>query len=148
MISMTVVESANSRTDTASSGTLQACHCWEHPQMWGRLTRVLLMLWFLLLLFTAGWAARCWVTGVRFPAGLGTFSLRHCSQAGSGYHAASYPMDIGGYFPGGGGGMMSGREADHLRSSGAELKNACSYTSTPPYVFMSWCLTKHRDRFI
>jgi hypothetical protein len=27
------------------------------------------------------------------------------------------------------------------------LKNAWSYTSTPQYVFMVWCLVKHRDNF-
>jgi hypothetical protein len=26
-------------------------------------------------------------------------------------------------------------------------KNAWSYTSTPPYVFMAWCFVKHRDNF-
>jgi len=26
-------------------------------------------------------------------------------------------------------------------------KNAWSYTSTPQYVFMAWCLVKHRDNF-
>jgi hypothetical protein len=40
-----------------------------------------------------------------------------------------------------------GREADHSPPSSAEVKNAWSYTSTPPYVFMAWCLVKHRDNF-
>jgi hypothetical protein len=26
-------------------------------------------------------------------------------------------------------------------------KNAWSYTSTPQYAFMAWCLVKHRDNF-
>jgi hypothetical protein len=26
-------------------------------------------------------------------------------------------------------------------------KNAWSYTSTPQYAFMTWCLVKHRDNF-
>jgi hypothetical protein len=26
-------------------------------------------------------------------------------------------------------------------------KNACSYTSTPQYVSMAWCLVKHRENF-
>jgi hypothetical protein len=30
-----------------------------------------------------------------------------------------------------------GREADHLAPSSAEVKNAWSYTSTPPYVLMA-----------
>jgi hypothetical protein len=40
-----------------------------------------------------------------------------------------------------------GREADHSPPSSAEVKNAWSYTSTPKYVFMAWCLVKHRDNF-
>jgi hypothetical protein len=35
-----------------------------------------------------------------------------------------------------------GREADRLPLSGAEVKNACSYTSTPQYAFMAWCSIK------
>jgi hypothetical protein len=41
-----------------------------------------------------------------------------------------------------------GREADHPPPSSAEVENAWSYTSTPQYVFMVWCLVKHRDNFI
>jgi hypothetical protein len=40
-----------------------------------------------------------------------------------------------------------GREADHTPPSSAEVKNAWSYTSTPQYVFMAWCLVKHKDNF-
>jgi hypothetical protein len=40
-----------------------------------------------------------------------------------------------------------GREADHSPPSSAEVKNAWSYTSTPQYLFMGWCLVKHRDNF-
>jgi hypothetical protein len=39
------------------------------------------------------------------------------------------------------------READHSPPSGAEVKNVWSYTSTPQYVFMAWCLLKHKDNF-
>jgi hypothetical protein len=35
-----------------------------------------------------------------------------------------------------------GREADHSPPPSAEVKNAWSYTSTPPYIFMVWCLMK------
>jgi hypothetical protein len=38
-----------------------------------------------------------------------------------------------------------GREADHSRPSSAEVKNTWSYTSTPQYFIMAWCLVKHRD---
>jgi hypothetical protein len=40
-----------------------------------------------------------------------------------------------------------GGEVDHSPPSSAEVKNAWSYTSTPQYVFMAWCLVKHRDNF-
>jgi hypothetical protein len=36
---------------------------------------------------------------------------------------------------------------DHSPLSSAKVKNAWSYTSTPQYVFMAWCLVKHRDKF-
>jgi hypothetical protein len=39
------------------------------------------------------------------------------------------------------------READHSPPSSAEVKNAWSYTSTPQYAFMAWCLVKNRDNF-
>jgi hypothetical protein len=35
-----------------------------------------------------------------------------------------------------------GREADHSLPSCSEVKNVWSYTSTPQYVFMAWCLVK------
>jgi hypothetical protein len=38
-----------------------------------------------------------------------------------------------------------GCEADHSSTSSAEVKNACSYTSSPPYVFMACYFVKHRD---
>jgi len=41
------------------------------------------------------------MSGVRFPAGAGNFSLRHRVQNGTGSHPASYPMGIGDSFPGG-----------------------------------------------
>jgi len=59
----------------------------------------------------------------RVPAGAG-FSLHHPIQTGCGAHPASYP--IGDSFP------VPRREADHSPPSIAEVKNAWSYTSTPP----------------
>jgi hypothetical protein len=38
-----------------------------------------------------------------------------------------------------------GREVDHSPPYSAEVKNAWKYTSIPQYVFMAWCLVKHRD---
>jgi hypothetical protein len=66
---------------------------------------------------------------VRFPAGVGNFSLRCRLQNGSGAHPASYLMGTTDSFPGV---KRPGREADHSPPSSAEVKNACIYTSTPP----------------
>jgi hypothetical protein len=41
----------------------------------------------------------------------------------------------------------TGREADHSPPSSAEIKNAWSYISPPPHVFMAWHLVKHRNNF-
>jgi len=38
-------------------------------------------------------------------------------------------------------------EADNSPPSSAEIKKAWSYASLPQYVFMAWCLIKHRDNF-
>jgi hypothetical protein len=40
-----------------------------------------------------------------------------------------------------------GSEADHSPPPSAEVKNAWSYTSTPQYVLMAWCLVKQKDKF-
>jgi hypothetical protein len=40
-----------------------------------------------------------------------------------------------------------GHEADHSPPSSAEVKDEWSCTSTLLYVFMAWCLIKHRDNF-
>jgi len=37
--------------------------------------------------------------------------------------------------------------ADHLSLSSTKVKNLWSYTSTPSYIFMVWCLVKYRIRF-
>jgi hypothetical protein len=39
------------------------------------------------------------------------------------------------------------READHVPPTNAEDEKTWIYTSVPPYVFMSWCLVKSRDKF-
>jgi hypothetical protein len=74
---------------------------------------------------------------------MGFFSLRNRGQTGSGAHPASYPMGTGKCYCGG------GHEADHSPQSGAEVKNAWWYISTPPqYFFMTWCLVKHKNNFV
>jgi hypothetical protein len=40
-----------------------------------------------------------------------------------------------------------GREADRSPPSSAEVKKLWSYTSTPPYVLIAWCLIKDRGNF-
>jgi hypothetical protein len=40
--------------------------------------------------------------------------------------------------------MRRGDEADH---SPSEVKNAWSYTFTPPHTFTEWFLIKNRDNF-
>jgi hypothetical protein len=67
--------------------------------------------------------------GVRVPEGVGSFSLHHHVQTGSGAHSASYPMGTRALSLGI---QRPGREADHTPTSSAEVKNAWSYTSTPP----------------
>jgi hypothetical protein len=71
-------------------------------------------------------------------------SLRHRVNKGSGVHKASYPMGTAGYFPRV---KRPGREANHSPPSSAEVKSVWPYTSNPPFVFMAWCLVKHRDNF-
>jgi hypothetical protein len=44
----------------------------------------------------------------------------------------------------GGGVKKPVHEADHSPPSSVEVKNAWSYMSTAPYIFMAWCLVKHK----
>jgi hypothetical protein len=41
---------------------------------------------------------------------------------------------------------QKGREADHSPASSDKVKNAWSYTSTPPNVYIAWCLIKQEVR--
>jgi hypothetical protein len=67
------------------------------------------------------------------------FSLLHCVWTGSGAHLAYYKMGTEVTRP--------EREPDHSPPTSAEVKNAWSYTATPPYVFMALCLVKYKDNF-
>jgi len=71
------------------------------------------------------------------------FILFATDQIGSGAHRSSCPMGTGVLSPGV---KQQGREADHSPSSGAEVKEAWTCTSAPPYVSMVWRLVKHRIR--
>jgi hypothetical protein len=66
---------------------------------------------------------------VRFPERAGNFSPHHRVQNGSGAHPASYLVGSRDSFPRV---KRPGREADHSHPSSAEVKNAWSYTPTPP----------------
>jgi hypothetical protein len=63
---------------------------------------------------------------------------------GSRVHPASYPIVTRGSFLGV---KLPEREAEHSLSPSAEVKNAWTYTSSQPYMFMAWYLVKHRDAF-
>jgi len=66
------------------------------------------------------------------------------SDSGSGTHSASIQWVPGAISQGV---KRSEREADHPPPSSAEVKNAWSYTSAVPHVFMLWCFAKHRANF-
>jgi hypothetical protein len=75
----------------------------------------------------------------RFDSRKGQETFRRRVQTVSGAHPASYPMGIRCSFPEG---KAAGREANHSLPSSAEVKNAQSYTSTPPVrlhgVVLNW----------
>jgi hypothetical protein len=66
------------------------------------------------------------MVSVRVLTEVGNFSLHHCVQTGSGAHPASCPMGTSLRV------KRQRREADPSPPSSAEVKNAWSYTSTPP----------------
>jgi len=73
------------------------------------------------------------------------FSFRHHVPAGSGSFQSSVQWGTGTRSPRAKG---CGREADHSHLSSIEVRNAQSYTSCHPYVFVAWCLVNHRDKFM
>jgi hypothetical protein len=79
-------------------------------------------------------------TGICFSAGTRSYtSPHHRVQICSGAHSASYPM----------GTLLLKRpksQADHQPPSSSEVKNAWSYTSTSPYIYMAWFLIKQGIR--
>jgi hypothetical protein len=73
--------------------------------------------------------------GVRFPAGAGIFLYSTASRPALGPTQPSikrvpeaFSLRV----------KWPGREADRSPPSSAEVKNAWSYTSTPPYVLKVW----------
>jgi len=69
-------------------------------------------------------------------------SLSHRFQTGSGARLTFIEMGRGGYFSEG---KAAVKPITHLSS--AEVKNAWSDICISPYVFMAWCLVKHRGSF-
>jgi hypothetical protein len=67
------------------------------------------------------------------------FSLIHSVQTGSGAHPAAYAMGTGGKAA-----KAWSWPLTSLYCRGQEL---WSYSSTPPYVFMAWCLANNRNEF-
>jgi hypothetical protein len=84
---------------------------------------------------------RGWTTGVRFPAGVGTFFI-FVTASGPVFGPTQPPIQWVQ-------GVLSAEvklpqsEADHSPLSSAEGKNSWSCTSIPPYVFMAWCLVNY-----
>jgi hypothetical protein len=91
-----------------------------------------------------GYGLYYWGSRVRFPVGAGNFLFTAASRTALGPTQTPIEWVRG---------ALSlcvkrpGRETDHSPPSSAEVKNAWSYTSTPQYVFMAWCLVKHRNNF-
>jgi hypothetical protein len=69
-------------------------------------------------------------------------SLLLCAQA-----PASRPYSEQGQFISHPLTLLPGREAGRSHPSGAEITSARGCTSTSPYVFLEWCIIKHRDNF-
>jgi hypothetical protein len=76
---------------------------------------------------------------VRFPTGDGNFSLQYRVQTQPRIQWVPGALSLGVKRP--------GREAHQLPPSSSEFKNAWSYISTSQYVFLAWCLVKHRNNF-
>jgi hypothetical protein len=76
--------------------------------------------------------------------GLGFLILATVSRPASGPTQPPIQRIPAALFPGV---KRPGREAYHSHPSSDDVKNACSYTSTPSYVFMAWCLVNPRDNF-
>jgi hypothetical protein len=85
------------------------------------------------------------VVGFDFRRGLGIFLFTTASRTALGPTQPPIQWEPGALFMAV---KRPGREADHSPPSSAEVKNACSYISTPQYAFMAWCFVKHRDNFI
>jgi len=85
------------------------------------------------------------MTRVQFPGGAEKvfFSPRHCVQIGNMDRLAFYLMVPGALSPER---KRMSCEADHSPPSTGDVKDVWSYISTAKYVFILWCLIKHKIR--
>jgi len=105
--------------------------------------------YFIIFMQTFNFTVFCkmgWMTGVQFPAGamLGCFLFAITSRPVLRLTQPPIqwvPRPLTPVI------KRPGCDVDHSPPSGAEVKNAWSYTSTPQYFFMVWCLVKHRNNF-
>jgi hypothetical protein len=82
---------------------------------------------------------------VRFPAGVGNFSLHRRVQNGSGAHPTSYPMGTRGSFLGG---KAAGAWSWPLTSIYCgDKRMSGAIPPLPQYAFMAWCSVKAQEQF-
>jgi hypothetical protein len=83
--------------------------------------------------------------GFESPQGLGIFLFDTMSRPAPGPTQPPLQWVPGAVSPGI---NRPGREADHSPPSSTEVKRITgAIPPFPPYVFMAWCLVKHRDNF-
>jgi hypothetical protein len=85
-----------------------------------------------------------WTARVRFPAGARDFSLFQGVQIGSGIYASPIQWVQGALLPGQS--SRSVKLTTHLHLVARSRMMGLHLHS--PYIFMAWCLIKHRDSFI
>jgi hypothetical protein len=88
------------------------------------------------------WLAVSWVYHRLVP--MQDFSLLYSVQTSSGPHPASYSLGTGDFFPGG---KVAGVRSWRLTSIKCWSQEWHSYTSASAYIFMTWCIIKHSDKF-
>jgi hypothetical protein len=86
-----------------------------------------------------------WMTGILFPVWANNFYILATASTPALGPTLPPIQWVSWVLPGGV--KLPSCEADHPPPPSAEVKNAWSYSSTPPCVFMAWCLVKHRGNF-
>jgi hypothetical protein len=82
-----------------------------------------------------------WMTWAQFPAGSGIFFsvITSITALGPTHPPIKWvPWALSLWL------RSPGHKVDHSPSSSTKVKNVWSYTSTFSYIFMVWCLIKHR----